>query len=173
VDADVFVDGEQVGTDVKGLAVGVAVDEGAAFDVEAVEPDAGVFLGDHADGNEDEVFAAGEVEDAAGEFLGDAGEDGNDVGKAVEGKENGKPERIDSYTPFQNYTRLTTPDGKKLYTEDFSVKAGVTDSFVSLTDLHLEDDLFSSEVRVGILRRSTEEGFFKKEYRTADFRSIM
>ncbi|MBO4932250.1 MAG: hypothetical protein J6I42_08720, partial [Clostridia bacterium] len=77
----------------------------------------------------------------------------------------GKPERIDYYTPFQNYTRLTTSDGEKLYTEDFNVKAGVTDSFVSLTDLHLEDDLFSSEVRVGILCRSTEEGFFKKEYR--------
>ncbi len=83
----------------------------------------------------------------------------------TEVKENGKPERIDSYTPFQNYTELTTPDGEKLYTEDFSVKEGVTDSFVSLTDLHLEDDLFASEVRVGIMRRSTEEGFFKKEYR--------
>lgn len=80
-------------------------------------------------------------------------------------EENGKPKKIYYYTPFQNYIGLTTPDGEKLYTEDFNVKKGVTDSFVSLTDLHLEDDLFDSEVRVGILRRSTEDGFFKKEYR--------
>ena len=69
------------------------------------------------------------------------------------------------YTPFQKYEPLTTPEGEKLYTAEYRAKEGITSSFMSLNDLHLEDGLFRSDVRVGIRRVPKKDGFFKKEYR--------
>ena len=69
------------------------------------------------------------------------------------------------YSPMSDYGEVYTLDGMKLYLRDYDAKYGITDSFMSLSDAHLETELFTSDVRVGINRRDRAEGgFFKKEY---------
>ena len=69
------------------------------------------------------------------------------------------------YTPMSDFGEVDTLDGKKLYLRDYDAKFGIADSFTSLSDAHLETDLFSPDVRVGINRKDRSEGgFFKKEY---------
>lgn len=69
------------------------------------------------------------------------------------------------YSPLSDYGEVDTIDGKKLYLRDYDAKFGVTDSYMSLSDAHLETDLFTSDVRVGVNRADhSDGGFFKKEY---------
>ena len=69
------------------------------------------------------------------------------------------------YSPMSDYGEVDTIDGKKLYLRDYDSKFGITDSFMSLSDAHLETELFTSDVRVGINRSDRSKGgFFKKEY---------
>lgn len=70
----------------------------------------------------------------------------------------------DVYTPFTDYERIQTLDGEKLFTSQYNAKLGTADSFMSLSDCRIEDSLFSSSVQVGINRRNTQDGFFKREY---------
>ena len=70
------------------------------------------------------------------------------------------------YTPFENYAAVETPDGKKLYTSDYDVKIGLTDSYMALdtNEIVKSWDIFSEEDRVGIAIDKTEKAFFKKKY---------
>lgn len=70
------------------------------------------------------------------------------------------------YTPFSEYYEIETLDGKKLYTKEYNAKEGISCSFMSVKDNHLEKDLINSNVRVGINRKTTKDGFFKKEYKS-------
>ena len=80
---------------------------------------------------------------------------------AVKAAENG----FTYYSPMSDYGKVNTLDGEKLYLRDYDAKYGIKDSFMSLSDAHLETELFASDVRVGINRSDhSEGGFFKKEY---------
>ena len=70
------------------------------------------------------------------------------------------------YKPFEHYAVAETPDGEKLYTTDYDVKIGLTDSYMMLDTQTLvsSDQLFSFEDRVGIAIDKTEKAFFKKKY---------
>lgn len=71
----------------------------------------------------------------------------------------------DEYTPFTEFAALTTPDtGFSFYPVGYNSKKGLADSYTSLSDLHLETELFTSDVRIGINRSNTKEGFFKREF---------
>lgn len=82
------------------------------------------------------------------------------------------------YTPFSSYIKY---EGEETcYTLDYDSKAGIADSFVSLTknepldgyeiietvDADGNVPLFGSDVRVGVNLNAKNDGFFKKEYRT-------
>ncbi|MCR5782223.1 MAG: hypothetical protein K6G90_05740 [Clostridia bacterium] len=69
------------------------------------------------------------------------------------------------YTPLSDYRKMTTADGEKLYTEQYDSKKGIESSCMSLCDGHIERDVFSSSVQIGINRRSDNDGLFKKEYK--------
>ncbi|MBE6666497.1 MAG: hypothetical protein E7603_09865 [Ruminococcaceae bacterium] len=80
---------------------------------------------------------------------------------AVKAERNG----LTYYSPMSDYGEVKTLDGDKLYLRDYDAKEGIKDSFMSLSDAHLETELFTSDVRVGINRSDRSEGgFFKKEY---------
>lgn len=68
----------------------------------------------------------------------------------------------DVYSPFDKYLKY---DDERIYSGDYAAKSGLADSYMSLEDFHIEMDLFSSFVKVGINRKDTESGFFKKEYK--------
>lgn len=70
------------------------------------------------------------------------------------------------YTPFGNYAAAEPPDGTKLYTSDYDVKIGLTDSYTVLDTLDTvkSGDIFSDEDRIGIAIDKTEKAFFKKKY---------
>lgn len=72
----------------------------------------------------------------------------------------------EKYTPFSHYGAVETPDGEKLYTEDYDAKIGLTDSFMKLKDASIisSDSIFDSECRVGIAVGKKSDGFFKKNY---------
>lgn len=77
-----------------------------------------------------------------------------------------KSDEITEYTPFQKYDGLITTDkSEKLYTEEYDAKEGISESFMSIKDNQICNDLISVEVRVGINRNNTKDGFFKKEYK--------
>lgn len=74
----------------------------------------------------------------------------------------------DKYQPFENYAVVETPDGKKLYTNDYNPKPafGLTDSYMTLDTQTLvpSNKLFSFEDRVGIAIDKEKKAFFKKKY---------
>ncbi len=74
--------------------------------------------------------------------------------------------KILQYLPLSKYTEVNTTEGKKLYSEDFDVKKGIECSYVSLenSEIYTINDLFESDLRVGINRAEKKDGFFKKEY---------
>ena len=74
------------------------------------------------------------------------------------------------YQPFEHYAAAETPDGTKLYTTDYDVKIGLTDSYMVLDTQALvpSDEIFSFKDRVGIAIDKTEKAFFKKKYVVLD-----
>ena len=72
----------------------------------------------------------------------------------------------EKYTPFDNYKEINTADGIKLYTDQFVVKNGISDSFTDIDtrDIIECDKLFSSVTRVGINKNQKNKAFFKKDY---------
>lgn len=79
-----------------------------------------------------------------------------------------------SYTPLREYRTITTADGEKLYAPAYDAKVGLTSSFLNIDyvaddkaggrELVEDDDIFGTDVRVGINLESSRDGFFKKEY---------
>lgn len=78
----------------------------------------------------------------------------------------GSNKKIWLYSPFDNYVPVKTSEGKKLYADDFDVKEGLEHSWLSLEkgEIYTENDLFESDLRIGINRTKNKDGFFKKEY---------
>ena len=77
-----------------------------------------------------------------------------------------KEPKITEYTPFKQYSKLETVDKEeKLYTEEYDAKEGISDSFMSLENNRIYEDLIGGVVRVGINRKDNKEGFFKREYK--------
>ena len=75
------------------------------------------------------------------------------------------------YTPFSNYTEITTAENKKWYTPDFDVKEGITDSYVYVDGENTgkivdSDKIFSCTTRVMINKNQDKKAFFKKDYVT-------
>lgn len=77
---------------------------------------------------------------------------------------NGEAE-ADVYTPFDKYEEMLTIKGDRIFTCQYNSKEGIVHSFMSLNDGHLENELFGSDIQVGINRKNQENGFFKKEYK--------
>lgn len=72
------------------------------------------------------------------------------------------------YTPFSEYATVDIPGGgKKLYTAEFDTKSGLPSSYMQVVDGKIisAEEIFKSDVRVGINRTDEEGGFFKKEYK--------
>ncbi len=80
--------------------------------------------------------------------------------KRGEGKEKRK-----YYTPMKEYKSIKSSNGQTLYLADYDVKYGLADSFMSLEDGHLEEELFETDVRIGIGIKDQENAFFKKAYK--------
>lgn len=85
--------------------------------------------------------------------------------------------KVTAYVPFSNYQSVKSAEGEKLFTSDYDMKDGLTDSYMSLSDGTLVqcDDIFGADVRVGILKTTegkNQKGFFKKEmmYLKNDYR---
>ena len=74
--------------------------------------------------------------------------------------------RNSTYTPFEKYSEVATPLGERLYAEDYDGKIGACTDYMSLTDGAVVErtKIFTTEIRIGINRRTTRNGFFKKEY---------
>ena len=70
------------------------------------------------------------------------------------------------YTPFKKYEIVTTPAGEQLYTSEYNAKDGVSSDYMKISDGGIVSlsDIFKTETRIGINRRTTQNGFFKKEY---------
>lgn len=74
------------------------------------------------------------------------------------------------YTPFSDYRSIETADGTKLFTNQFNVKEGLTDSYTHLDTREIIkcENIFYTVTRVGINvginKTMTENAFFKKEY---------
>ena len=70
------------------------------------------------------------------------------------------------YTPFSDYHSIVTADGNKLFTKQFDVKEGLTNSYTRLDTGKIVkcEDIFYNVTRVGINKTMTENAFFKKEY---------
>lgn len=70
------------------------------------------------------------------------------------------------YTPFGNFETVVTPSGERLYTRDYNAKDGVSSEYMRLSDggIVSSQDIFETEIRIGINRTVTQKGFFKKEY---------
>jgi hypothetical protein len=73
----------------------------------------------------------------------------------------------EKYTPFSNYKEVDTSDGKKLFTEEYNAKEGVTSDYLNLSNGEIVDfyELFKDVTRIGINRNSKDKGMFKKTYR--------
>lgn len=74
----------------------------------------------------------------------------------------------EKYTPFDNYKKINTADGIKLYTDQFDVKTGLSDSYTDIDtkDIVACEEIFSTVTRVGINRNPNNKAFFKKDYIT-------
>lgn len=73
------------------------------------------------------------------------------------------------YTPMKEYKddmSVLGGSSQTLYLQDYDAKCGLTSSYMSVDDRHLETDLFKSDIRIGINRKNTKDGFFKKEYKS-------
>jgi hypothetical protein len=73
----------------------------------------------------------------------------------------------EKYTPFSNYKEVDTSDGKKLFTEEYNAKDGVTSDYLNLSNGEIVDfyELFKDVTRIGINRNPKDKGMFKKTYR--------
>lgn len=69
-----------------------------------------------------------------------------------------------NYTPFGEYRVMSCADGKKLYPTEYDPKTAGWYTFVS-TDSGCIKDMISSEVRVGIKRKTQNKGFFKRRFK--------
>lgn len=72
------------------------------------------------------------------------------------------------YTPFFKYSEpFSTIDGEKIYADDFDVKSGVAESFTSVENgkIYSKDEVYKTDLRIGINRNSKRDGLFKKEFR--------
>lgn len=80
----------------------------------------------------------------------------------------------DKYQPFTRYNPVETPDGQKLYTDNYDVKLGLTDTYMSLETQELvkSEAVFSYEDRVGIAIDKNEKAFFKKKYAILDQKCV-
>ncbi len=80
----------------------------------------------------------------------------------------GKKITVYYYTPMKEYEEFGSGnclDGTTLYLTDYDAKEGLTCSYMSIADGHLEKELFSSDVRVGNNIADNKDGLFKKEYK--------
>lgn len=68
------------------------------------------------------------------------------------------------YTPFASYAVMETLDGVKLYTPDYDPKLGITCGYMSLSDAHVENGLFSAVTRAGLNCGTNQDGYFKKDF---------
>ena len=86
--------------------------------------------------------------------------------KIVVADENGKKIKTTEYTPFSDYIQAETSEGKKLYADDFDVKEGLAHNYCAVEngEIYESEDLFTTDLRIGINRSSKRDGFFKKEY---------
>lgn len=70
-----------------------------------------------------------------------------------------------NYTPFTEYEDIKSRENQDaFYPIEYKAKKGISDSFMSLADMHLETDLFTTDVRIGINRKNVKDGFFKREF---------
>ncbi len=93
--------------------------------------------------------------------------DHNRAKKISERKHKITKEDILKYSPFEAYIETKTSEDEKLYADDFDVKKGIENSYVSIQngEIFSESDLFETDLRIGINRSNKKDGFFKKEYR--------
>lgn len=77
------------------------------------------------------------------------------------------PEAKLYYSPFNDYLTVQTIENRKLYANDFDVKEGLEKSFVSLADgeIYNKENIFETDLRIGINRLVQNKDFFKKEYK--------
>lgn len=80
--------------------------------------------------------------------------------------EKGNKKRATCYTPFSKYIKAETSDGEKLYADDFDVKDGLAHNYCAVENgkIYESDEIFSTDLRIGINRNTKRDGFFKKEY---------
>ena len=92
--------------------------------------------------------------------------DNSAVGKRIIGEAT-EARKIKDYVPLSDFRIISnTSDGKRLYTEEYDVKSGLSSGFLNLTDRCIYSDFIHSTIRVGINRHTEKNGFFKKEYKT-------
>ncbi len=76
----------------------------------------------------------------------------------------------ESYTPFTMKTGFFTEFGESILPMDYSAKKGIDDSFLCINDDNKtrikKEDIFGVHEHTRISKSSTEEGFFKKEYKS-------
>jgi len=77
-----------------------------------------------------------------------------------------KPNKI--YSPFKKYCGPvhTVDDGKRFFPMDYTAKDGLANSWMSIRERAIYDDLFRGHEKIGINKKQKENGFFKREYKT-------
>lgn len=71
-----------------------------------------------------------------------------------------------AYTPFREYTPVSTDQEKAWITREYSAKDGLTDSFMELKSGEIIPckDIFGNCTRVGVNKNQDAKAFFKKQY---------
>lgn len=124
--------------------------------------------------DQDGVQDFGIIKNVSPVFLCGTGKNGESVTliptpmdhKIIVTDENGKKKKTTEYTPFSDYIQAETSEGEKLYADDFDVKEGLSHNYCSVEngEIYESEDLFTTDLRIGINRSSKRDGFFKKEY---------
>lgn len=73
-------------------------------------------------------------------------------------------DKNENYTPFGEYKAMRCAEGEKLYPTEYDPKTAGWYTFVS-TNGGCIKDIISSEVRVGIKRKTQDKGFFKRRFK--------
>lgn len=71
------------------------------------------------------------------------------------------------YNPFEKYEEFETNIGKKQLPK-YDLKKALQDSYMCVENKEIvkSDEIFDSQVKIGIKTNSDEDGFFKKEYKS-------
>lgn len=90
--------------------------------------------------------------------------DGNDQAFIPMPRDHVFSDKNENYTPFGEYKAMRCAEGEKLYPTEYDPKTAGWYTFVS-TNGGCIKDMISSEVRVGIKRKTQDKGFFKRRFK--------